>query len=119
GVPVEHPRRVDAGEPERGHPRTRLEPVLPQRALAREQHRRRAVHDLRRVAGGHDAAVAEGGGERGERLERRVAPYGLVDGEGRRRGDDAGSTGRRRWLGKLDRDDLALEPATVDRRDRT
>ena len=49
--------------------------------LARDQHRGRAVDDLARVAGGDVAVRDERRLERGELLERRVAPRRLVDRE--------------------------------------
>ena len=108
GIAVEHPVRVDARETERDEARARLEAEPLDGGLAREQHRRRAVDDRARVPGGHDTVRLERGLERRELLERRVAPRGLVDGEQHDR--PAGAD--------LDGDDLVLEPALVDRRDR-
>jgi hypothetical protein len=60
-----------------------------------------AVGDLRRVARGDRAVLLEGGAQRGECLEARVAPDALV--------------GRAQRAVGLDRDDLALEVAPVGR----
>ena len=91
-VAVQHPRRVDAGEPEGHEPRARLQPEARRGPLARDQDRGRAVDDLRRVARRHDAVRAKGGLQRGERLGRRLAPRRLVDCEQRWRCDGRAST---------------------------
>ena len=79
------------------------------RLLARDEHAGRAVADLARVARGDHAVRQERRLQRGELLGRRVAPRRLVDREERR---------RRLRFADLDRDDLVLEAALVDRRER-
>ena len=68
---------------------------LVRRLARRQQHRRGAVRDLRRVAGGDHAVLLEGRLELGEALRRRAGADALV---GR---DEAAVDG--------DRDDLAVE----------
>ncbi len=93
-------------EPERDEPGARLEPEPTGGRFAHDEHRRGAVDDLARVAGGDDTVGQEGGLERGELLGRRVAARRLVDCE------EHGGAGRP----DLDRNDLVLEAAVVDRR---
>ena len=91
-VAVQHPERVDAGDPERDEPRPRRQPETAGGGLADDEHRRGAVDDLARVAGGHDAVLDEGGLERGELLGGGVAARRLVDEERRRRPASATGT---------------------------
>jgi hypothetical protein len=97
--------RIDAGEPEGEKPCARLEAQAPGSLLGHEQHRRGAVDDLARVARRDLAARNEGGLELGQLLGARVATDGLV------RVDEDPDVRVR----DLDRHDLALEPALVDR----
>src|SRR6476619_3245409 len=106
GIPVAHPVRIDARETERDEARTRLQAMLLECSLAREQHRGRAVDDRARVAGRHDAVSLEGRLQRCELLGRGVAAWRLVDGEQHDR--TAGAD--------LDRADLVREPSLVARR---
>ena len=107
-VAVQHPVRIDAGEPEGDEAGARLEPEPGGGRLARDEHGGGAVDDLARVARGDHPVGEERRLERGELLRGGVAARRLVDGE------EHGRTGGRH----LDRNDLVLEAAVVDRRDR-
>ena len=104
-----HDRRVDA----RRRPSTTTRASGLQAELARplrldEQHRRRAVVDPGAVAGGHGAAVAERRPELRERLGD-VSARGCSS-----RATTIGSPFR---CGTVDRDDLVVEAAGLDRGD--
>jgi len=93
-----------------------LEPELVGDVAAHEREGRRAVRDLRRVAGRARAALLEARLELGERLERRLRPDALVLGQDELL-DDLGLVALgRRHLAHLDRRDLGGEVARVLRR---
>ena len=69
----EHQHRVDADEALVDDAGTRPQPELAARGRGRQQHRGRAVGDLRRRAGGVHAVLAGDRLQLRERLERRLA----------------------------------------------
>jgi hypothetical protein len=75
-------------------------------ALLHHEHRRGAVGELARVAGGDDAVVLEGGLQAHELRERAVGPDAFVGGD-----DVAAAVG----AAHLDGYDLVLEPAVPGR----
>ena len=74
--PDPHDRRIDAGDGRRHDPGQWLEPELASPRRFDEEHRRRAVVDPRRVAGGDRPTVAEGGPQASQRLGASSRPAG-------------------------------------------
>src|SRR5919204_395645 len=107
-IAVQHPVRIHAGEPERHEPRARLETQPRHGGVARDQHRGRSVANLRRVAGRDLAVGQECRRQGGKRLRRGVATRRLVDGE----------LHTHVRVRQVDRDDLVVKAARVDRIDR-
>ena len=105
---MQHAVGIDAGEAEGDEAGTRLEAQAQGRGLARDQDRGGAVADLARVSGRHLPVRDEGRLERRQRLGGRVPARRLVDADQR----------AHVRVRHLDRDDLVLEAALVDRRDR-
>ena len=97
------------------NPRKRARGSRPERRrlfLRGDEHSRGSVHDLARVGCCDLALRDEGRLQRGHLLDGRLATYRLVDREAR--ADERRTRVRRRHV-ELDRDDLLLEPALVDR----
>jgi hypothetical protein len=107
--PDAHDRRVDADDAVRHDPRQRIDPERLNGRLRADDDARGPVVDPRRVAGRDGAALAKGGAQRGEPLDRGVGTRALVLGDDHR----LGAAPR-----DLERDDLALEHAGLARGDR-
>ena len=103
-----HDLRVDAGEPVGDEPRHRLQARFLRRCLFHQHDRRGAVVDARGVAGGHAAFLLEHRAQLRHAFQRRVGARMLVRVEHDR------AFARL----QLDRDDLLLEVAFLDRVDR-